>query len=426
MQDREPLSVTLNQAEGSGWHVLYAAGIAVDVGRLTNYSRSPKAEVTITATGVQRPLYRGDLGLLSRTGVKDCVTLCKRRRPAPPNGEGKPSWEWEDLIDDALQHALDGQRKTVQPKVIGVDRPALDRPPYKLWPLIPSKQPAIAFGAGGVGKSWLGVLCCALVDNGLSVAGLRADPGRALYVDFESSEDVLHERAWAIKNGLPEVPDAWGLNYLAGVRPLTEWADDLARKVESGGHDLVVIDSVGLSMSSDAVDSKDVIGYFQALMQIDAALLLIDHTSKTTEGDKTAFGSTYKTTSARSVWEMRGANAHEGGNILSFGMFHRKTNGELFKPFGMDMTLDKDNGGRILAATFTNADLNVHGDIEQGLTVPQRLTALLSRGQLSREDIHAKLADQTTAYVDSQLSRMTQRGLLVKPARGTYGLANLP
>ena len=412
----DPMLVTINIPEGSGWHVGYGAGVTVDVGRLTNYSRSPKAEVTIMATDVERPLYRGDLGLLSRTGVKDCVTTCKRRRPS---GDG---WAWEDLIDDALIHALDGLRKTIQTKVIGVDRPALDRPPYKLWPLIPSKQPAITFGAGGVGKSWLGVLACCLVDNGLSVAGLRGDPGRALYVDFERSEDVLHERAWAIKKGLPDCPDEWGLDYLGGVRPLTEWADDLARRVEAVPYDLVVIDSVGLSMSGDAIESKDVIAYFQALAQIDAALLLVDHTSKTTEGDKTAFGSTYKTTSARSVWEMRGANAHEGGDTISFGMFHRKTNGELFKPFGMDLTLDKDNGGRILAATFTKADLTGHGDLEQGLSVPQRVTALLSRGQLSREDIHAKLSDQSTASVDAILSRMVKRGQLVKPTRATYGL----
>ena len=416
MEEYDPLLLSLDQADGSGWKTRYAAGIEVNVGRLTSFSRSPKAEVTILQDGKERPLYRGDLGLLSRTNVKDCVTLCKRRRPS---GE---DWEWEDLIDDALQHALDGLRKTVQPKRIGVTRPALDRPPYKLWPLIPSKQPAIAFGAGGVGKSWLGVLACCLVDNGLSVAGLRADPGRALYVDFERSEDVLHDRAWAIKNGLPDVPDDWGLEYLAGVRPLTEWADDLARRVESGGHDLVVIDSVGLSMSGDAIESKDVIGYFQSLMQIDAALLLIDHTSKTTEGDKTAFGSTYKTTSARSVWEMRGANAHEGGDTLSFGMFHRKTNGELFKPFGMDMTLAKDDSERILAATFTKSDLTGHGDIEQGLSVPQRVTALLARGQQSREAIQAKLADHAPASVDAILSKMVKRGQLVKPTRATYGL----
>ena len=47
-------------------------------------------------------------------------------------------------------------------------------------------------------------------------------------------------------------------------------------------------------MSGDAIESKDVIAYFQSILQIDAALLLIDHTSKSTEGDKTVFGSTYK------------------------------------------------------------------------------------------------------------------------------------
>ena len=120
----------------------------------------------------------------------------------------------------------------MQIKVIGVDQLALDNPPYKLWPLVPSKQPAITFGAGGVGKSWLGVLACCLVDNGLGVARAPSPTwtGPCTW-NFEGSEDVLHERARAIKKGLPDVPDHWGLDYLAGVRPLTEWADDLARRV---------------------------------------------------------------------------------------------------------------------------------------------------------------------------------------------------
>ena len=38
----DPMLVTLNIADGSGWHVAYGAGVTVDVGRLTNYSRSPE------------------------------------------------------------------------------------------------------------------------------------------------------------------------------------------------------------------------------------------------------------------------------------------------------------------------------------------------------------------------------------------------
>ena len=63
----------------------YDPGINVEVGRVTrDYSKSPQAEVVIDVDkklAPERPrrVFRGRLGLLSRSGIKACVDTCKRR-----------------------------------------------------------------------------------------------------------------------------------------------------------------------------------------------------------------------------------------------------------------------------------------------------------------------------------------------------------
>ena len=78
----------------------YHPGINVEVGRVTrDYSKSPQAEVIIDVEkklAPERPrrIFRGRLGLLSRSGIKGCVDTCKRR---------VPDLAWDDLIDDVLR-----------------------------------------------------------------------------------------------------------------------------------------------------------------------------------------------------------------------------------------------------------------------------------------------------------------------------------
>ena len=267
-------------------------------------------------------VFRGRLGLLSRSGIKGCVDLC-RRRVVNMDAE-----TWEHLIDDVCDRALNSQRTRIAPRIVGLKEPERERPVYQVWPLLPSHQPSIIYGQGGIGKSWLAVYLAALVDNGITRNGLNADVGRTLYVDWETDRDTIEGRAWAIKQGEPQIAPEWGLAYQQAQGPLTDWIDDLANHVDREQFDLVVIDSVGMALGGDANDAQTVLAFFGALRQLDATTLLIDHMGKGPEAaDRGAFGSVYKRNSARSVWEMRQAEGE-----LTIGLYHRKANNSKLSP----------------------------------------------------------------------------------------------
>lgn len=94
----KPLHLSHSETRGSELHLRYAAGVNVTVGRIVRDStRRPSAEVVIDidsrlAPERDRPrIYRGSLGLLSRSGIKGCVDLCRKRVESIP---------WDELIDN--------------------------------------------------------------------------------------------------------------------------------------------------------------------------------------------------------------------------------------------------------------------------------------------------------------------------------------
>ena len=74
------LKVIHEEPRGAGYFIWYDPGIHVTVGRVTrDYSKSPQAEIIIDVDPDRVPereprIFRGRLGLLSRSASKDAST----------------------------------------------------------------------------------------------------------------------------------------------------------------------------------------------------------------------------------------------------------------------------------------------------------------------------------------------------------------
>ena len=417
--------------------IRYEVMIEFTFGLMTkDYTKRPTAEIKIERLkrdkysdeiGRER-IFRGTLGLLSRSGVKDCVALCSRRlslvpSPVEPESTAKEVWRtnrerWEDLIDDACNKALDFNSTHLRPRPAGLEAPTRDRPAYQLFPILPSRQPTIMYGHGGAGKSWVALYLAALVDNGLSANGFTPDPGRSLYIDYETDLETQSERAWALKQGTPELAPEWTVEYQPGRGPMVDWIDDLATYVEREPFDLVVVDSFGLALGGDANDAETVLDFFRALRLVKATVLLVDHMPKGEDAvQRGAYGSVYKRNSARSVWELRG----QDGSIAAF---HRKANNSrLFSPIGLNLAIEEDEFRRPTSARFTKCDVSEIPGLERGMTISQRIRAALSDGALTLDDIRESLPDVSDSSVKATLHKMVNGNHVEKLGRGLYGLA---
>ena len=346
-------------------------------------------------------------------GIKACVDTCKRRV------EGLA---WGDLIDDVCDKALNNQRTRLKPQIVGLQEPKLERPVYQVWPLLPSRQPTFIYGQGGIGKSWLALYLCALVDNGLTKNGFNADVGNSLYVDWETDKATAEGRAWAIKRGDPDIDEGWGLRYFAAQSPLVDWIDTLADHVAAEQFDLVVIDSVGMALGGDAGSDEKVLAFMAALRTLQTTVLLIDHMTKGADSeDRGAFGSAYKKNQGRSMWEMRQAADGE----LTMGLYHRKTNlGRLGPPVGLSLNIIEDDDYTIQSASFSRCDVTDDPELAKGISAPLRILAALRHGAMDLESICEALQDIPQGTIGPALSRMVKTGTLTRPDRGMYGLVS--
>ena len=363
-------------------------------------------------------VFRGIIGLLSKTGIKDAVDSLKEQRSELP---------WRYILSKACSRAQDDFKQRAKGQHIGDKSFSIDRPIYQLNPLLQMGQPTILYGDSGVGKSmvaaWMGVL----VGNGIQQAGLTPTYGHVAYVDWETDEDTLLERIQAIKASLAlagePVNEDWTLTYYSHHRPLTEWADDLSQDLAEAEIDLVIIDSMGMALGADFNDGATVVEFFRAVKSLNATTLIIDHQGKG-EGarDKGPIGSTYKKALARSVWEIRKV---EDTDAFQVGLHHRKVNrGRLSKPFGLEITITEDENYITRGVTFSRIEVTDSEELAGQLNLPGRLRAMLSRGAMQAADIKEALPDERGNTIDQILSRGVRQGWLTRLERGIYGLSD--
>lgn len=214
--------------------------------------------------------------------------------------------------------------------------------------------PIVAFGAGGVAKSF------AMLSAGIAIAsassvgewlGLRVlEHGCVLYVDFELDVEEQHRRVRDLCAGMGiMIPKK--LAYLSGVGISPEAAFQKALTfVEEYEAKAAIIDSMGLAMQGDMEKGKEVLAfhgrYINPLRRAGATPFIVDHEGKLQTGekhkDKTPFGSAYKAWASRSVLQFQFEEYREETSELDIRVRQTKTNfGPKIDPIGVRFTFEE-------------------------------------------------------------------------------------
>jgi len=180
--------------------------------------------------------------------------------------------------------------------------------------------------------------------------------------------------------------------YARCDRPLVYEVDRLRRIVRENSIDYAVFDSIAFACDGPP-ESAEIAGkYFRAVRQIGVGSLHIAHVSKAEGADKKPFGSSFWHNGARSTWYAKLADASADSDVLSLGLFNRKSNlSRLSPPLGFTITFTEDR------TTFTRTEVADSPDLAGQLSVRQRMAYLLRKGAMAPEVV----ADEIEADLET-------------------------
>jgi DNA-binding transcriptional ArsR family regulator len=293
--------------------------------------------------------------------------------------------------------------------------------------------PIVAFGAGGVAKSF------AMLSAGITIAsasgvddwlGLRVlEHGYALYLDFELDAEEQHRRVRDLCAGMG-IPIPKKLAYLSGVGITPEAAFQKALAfVDEYKARAVIIDSMGLAMQGDMEKGKEVLAfhgrYINPLRRAGATPFIVDHEGKLQTGekhkDKTPFGSAYKAWASRSVLQFVFEEYREETSQLDIRVRQTKTNfGPKIDPIGVRFTFEEK---KVSMGGYTLPDEELLE--EESRPVKERiLVALRLEGATNKQLQQITGASEGT--IRNKLSELRTDGLITDDGRRpvTYTLVS--
>ena len=293
--------------------------------------------------------------------------------------------------------------------------------------------PLVAFGAGGVAKSF------AMLSAGIAIAsasgagywlGLRVlEHGHVLYLDFELDVEEQHRRVRDLCAGM-EIMIPKRLAYLSGVGITPEAAFQKALAfVEEYKAKAVIIDSMGLAMQGDMEKGKEVLAfhssYINPLRRSGATPFIVDHEGELQTGekhkDKSPFGSAYKAWASRSVLQFVFEEYREETKELDIRVRQTKTNfGPKIDPIGVRFTFEEK---KVSMGGYTLPDEELLE--EESKPVKERiLIALRLEGATNKQLQQITGASEGT--IRNKLSELRTEGLITDDGKRpvTYTLVS--
>jgi len=392
--------------------------------RLTHIKRSRgdlTGELSVKTNLADVKTHKGVLhvarfNVLSSSSRSSLAKMLEKRTPTH-------DMDWFDGLEALCQNVIISETKGETITEVGLAPPTPASMHYMVEPLILKGRPAMIFGPGGVGKSLLGLTCALSVAAGREIIpGIKpAVKGPVLYLDWETTAEVINDRIQAIAAGHDFKPS--GMFYRRCVRPLADDAEELSAVVAEKKIVLVVVDSAAYAMGSQGEygdANESVLRLHEAIRLIGVTSLIIDHVNKTDQrakpGQATPYGSAYKTNAVRISWEVRKAPSVDG---LAINLYHAKSNDTaLLAPIGLALDWGHD------AITFRQSSVieeEPEPSIGQESRVKAAILELLTDGEMDLNVIVSTLSGSfTEKTVRGTVYRMVAERTIVNAARGRY------
>jgi len=390
--------------------------IQASIRQVREDGRGIRAELKVSTRrfGYSELLYRNIVSLLSPNSKGAMAKDLERRFPLKGMEETVPLWP--DRLEHMADSVVTAHRKGQPVEDIG-DQPIREASAYRVKPFLPEMVPTVLFGEGGSGKSYFALVLGLLVCSGEERLGLRVQQGNVLYLDYETCFADLNERSRALQAGLELSKTI--LQYRRCEMPLVREIERIAKLVERYEFELVIIDSVGLSLAGTGNDDEVINEYFTALRGLRVTTLLVDHMSKTSDG-KTPFGSVYKNNSARSTWRV--ASKHPiGSDSLDVGLIHAKVNeGSPHNPLAFHFDFTNNEHNRVVRADVSRTE--AADALFEHLSDSERILAVLKEGgKLHYKELAAETGI-SPKNASVYLGRLREADQVVQLGAGYWGL----
>lgn len=327
-----------------------------------------------------------------------------------------PDVQWAQMLERLCGIVVDHMH-TGEPTVNIGEEEVVKPPEYVLHPLIQVAQPTILFGAPGTAKSYVAALVSSLIASGQEALNFHSDRQalNPLYLDWEGDRASLASRITLLRRGLGLPPlSVW---YRHCIRPLASDVDKIRQQVVEGGHQFVVIDSLGPACGGNFVsDTEPPLNFFAALRCLKCSSLVIAHAPKNPEGDSTVFGSVYFTALSRSIWRI-GREQDAGEDEARIWLTHTKTNySKHERPFGFTFRFNEDS------TEVKSISLGEIADADPDRSLTDLILEILkdAPAAMTTKEI-ADAIDRPTPTVRRVLHRMAQKNLVAKPTRTHWG-----
>ena len=390
-------------ARGSGYHIKYDNQVEIYVSRIRENPERLKCEVAILLNG--SALTRSSPVLTSESGKDSLIRKLRRRRPDDDYGI-----DWESVIESMAALVIDAHRQGADVLSLS-DVESETAPTWAIHPVLPEANPTLLYGDGGSGKSYYATFLSVLIDQGYADTDLRlvVQPGRVLYLDWETDEFEISTRVRGIHAGL-KMENKSGILYRRCSQPLISEVDRIIDIVSQRSVDVLICDSLGLATGGHLEEAESTLLFFSALRMIGKTALVISHTNKS----GLAFGRVYATNSSRMCWEAEGSPSESGGIDLS--LFHKKANNVPTQPdMGWHIEFDDTDG-----VTFEVQDV-IDTPSARKMTVPRLIYEMLRKdGPQTKDALRQLVAGKKDLTVDiikpsfaTALTRLKQAGKIL-------------